>query len=104
VYCTLWPTLASILALAQEKESKKGSCFDEKSPPWHSQESSTDISSQYREFEVMTLSDALTDYSVKCRTKREMKNAKSITMKNGKPATQGVCPVCGTKMFRIGKA
>ena len=25
-----------------------------------------------------------------------------ITMKNGKPATQGVCPVCGTKVFRIG--
>ena len=42
-------------------------------------------------------------YCMKCRTKREMKDAKSITMKNGKPATQGVCPVCGTKMFRIGK-
>jgi len=25
-------------------------------------------------------------------------------MKNGKPATQGVCSACGTKMFRIGKA
>jgi hypothetical protein len=32
-----------------------------------------------------------------------MKNAKAITMKNGRPATQGVCPVCGTKMFKIGK-
>jgi hypothetical protein len=42
-------------------------------------------------------------YCMKCRTKREMKDAKAITMKNGKPATQGVCPVCGTKMFRIGK-
>jgi hypothetical protein len=42
-------------------------------------------------------------YCVKCRAKREMKDAKSITMKNGKPATQGVCPTCGTKMFRIGK-
>ena len=42
-------------------------------------------------------------YCVKCRTKREMKDTKAITMKNGKPATQGVCPVCGTKMFRIGK-
>ncbi len=31
-------------------------------------------------------------YCVKCRTKREMKNAKSIKMKNSKPATQGVCP------------
>ncbi len=30
--------------------------------------------------------------------------AKAITMKNGKPATQGVCPTCGTKMFRIGKS
>jgi hypothetical protein len=35
--------------------------------------------------------------------KKGMKYAKSITMKNGKPATQGVCPTCGTKMFRIGK-
>ena len=43
-------------------------------------------------------------YCVKCRTKREIKDAKAITMKNGKPATQGTCPVCGTKMFRIGKS
>jgi hypothetical protein len=43
-------------------------------------------------------------YCVKCRAKREMKDAKSITMKNGRPATQGVCPTCGTKMFRIGKS
>ena len=43
-------------------------------------------------------------YCMKCKTKKEMKNAKAITMKNGKPATQGVCPVCGTKMFRIGSA
>lgn len=42
-------------------------------------------------------------YCVKCRAKREMKDPKAITMKNGKPATQGVCPTCGTKMFRIGK-
>jgi hypothetical protein len=41
-------------------------------------------------------------YCVKCRTKREMKSAKAITMKNGRPATQGVCPVCATKMFKIG--
>jgi len=43
-------------------------------------------------------------YCMKCRTKREMKDTKAITMKNGKPATQGVCPICGTKMFRIGKS
>lgn len=42
-------------------------------------------------------------YCLKCREKREMSNAEPITMKNGKPATQGKCPVCGTKMFKIGK-
>ena len=35
-------------------------------------------------------------YCVKCRTKRTMKDEKAVTMKNGKPATQGVCPECGT--------
>jgi len=43
-------------------------------------------------------------YCVKCRAKKEMKDTKATTMKNGKPATQGICPTCGTKMFRIGKA
>lgn len=43
-------------------------------------------------------------YCVKCRAKREIESAQSITMKNGRPATQGNCPVCKTKMFRIGKA
>ena len=43
-------------------------------------------------------------YCVKCRTKRTMKDEKAVTMKNGKPATQGVCPECGTKMFKIGKS
>lgn len=43
-------------------------------------------------------------YCLKCRTKREMRSPQQITMKNGRPATQGTCPVCGTKMYRIGKA
>ena len=43
-------------------------------------------------------------YCMKCRAKKEMKNPKAITMKNGKPAHQGVCPTCGTKVFKIGKA
>ena len=41
-------------------------------------------------------------YCVKCKTKREIKDAVQITMKNGRPATEGKCPVCGTKMFKIG--
>lgn len=41
-------------------------------------------------------------YCVKCRAKKEMKDPKQIKMKNGRPAMTGKCPVCGTKMFRIG--
>ena len=36
-----------------------------------------------------------------CRENREMKDAKEITMKNGRRAMKGICSVCGTKMFRI---
>ena len=45
-------------------------------------------------------------YCVKCKDKREMKDFQHITMKNGKPALQGPCIVCGTKLTRIlpGKA
>ncbi|MFQ5861167.1 MAG: DUF5679 domain-containing protein [Dehalococcoidia bacterium] len=43
-------------------------------------------------------------YCVKCRARREISNPRSIVMKNGRPATQGTCPRCGTKVFRIGKA
>ena len=42
-------------------------------------------------------------YCVKCKKKQTMKDPKQITMKNGRPATTGTCPVCGTKMFKIGK-
>ncbi len=41
-------------------------------------------------------------YCVKCKAKREMKDAASITLKNGKPAMKGKCPVCGTTIMRIG--
>ncbi|MGD0794875.1 MAG: DUF5679 domain-containing protein [Dehalococcoidales bacterium] len=43
-------------------------------------------------------------YCMKYRAKREIKNPQAVTLKNKRPATQGVCPVCGTKIFRIGKA
>jgi hypothetical protein len=39
---------------------------------------------------------------MKCRTKREMKNPEKVTLRNGRPATKGTCPNCGTKMSRIG--
>jgi hypothetical protein len=42
-------------------------------------------------------------YCVKERKKVEIKDAKQVTMKNGRPAIQGLCPDCGTKIFKIGK-
>jgi hypothetical protein len=44
----------------------------------------------------------MTGYCVKCKTKREIKNPKKVTMKNGRSATKGVCPKCGTGMYKIG--
>lgn len=41
-------------------------------------------------------------YCVKCKAPREMADPQQITMKNGRPATQGRCPACGTKIFKIG--
>ncbi|MFC2039236.1 DUF5679 domain-containing protein [Chloroflexota bacterium] len=40
---------------------------------------------------------------MKCRGKREIKNPKGVTLKDGRPATQGECPNCRTKVSRIGK-
>lgn len=40
-------------------------------------------------------------YCVKCKAKKEMVDAKEVTMKNGRRALKGKCPDCGTSMFRI---
>ncbi|MCP8306987.1 MAG: hypothetical protein H3Z49_07820 [archaeon] len=42
-------------------------------------------------------------FCVKCKTKREIKNPKQVTLKNNRPAVKGTCSVCGTTVFRIGK-
>jgi len=43
-------------------------------------------------------------YCMKCRKKVEIENPTQVALKNNRPAVQGVCSVCGTKVFRIGKA
>ena len=47
---------------------------------------------------------AVSGYCLKCKAPTEIKDPQAITMKNGKPATTGTCPTCGTKIFKIGKA
>lgn len=41
-------------------------------------------------------------YCVKERRRVEIARAVEVTMKNGRPAIQGYCPYCGTKIFKIG--
>jgi DNA topoisomerase I len=42
-------------------------------------------------------------YCVKCKEKREIKEPLAVFTENATPATRGVCPVCGTSMFRMGR-
>lgn len=47
------------------------------------------------------MAEAVQAYCVKCREKRDVKDPKQVTMKNGRHAIEGTCPECGTKLFRM---
>ena len=40
-------------------------------------------------------------FCLRCQVKRPIKNGKRVTLKNDRPAVQGNCPECNTKMSRI---
>lgn len=42
-------------------------------------------------------------YCVKCKEKREIQEPVAVYTATGSPGTRGTCPVCGTKMFRMGR-
>jgi DNA topoisomerase-1 len=42
-------------------------------------------------------------YCMKCKTKREIKDPVATYNAKGSPVTIGICPVCGTKLYRMGK-
>ena len=42
-------------------------------------------------------------YCMKCKTKREVRDAQATFNKSGAPVTRGICPVCGTSVFRTGR-
>jgi len=42
-------------------------------------------------------------YCVKCKAKKVMKDARQDKLANGRDCVKGVCPDCGTNMFKIGK-
>jgi rRNA maturation endonuclease Nob1 len=39
-------------------------------------------------------------YCVKCKAKRQFEG-EEVTLKNGRRAAKGTCPVCGTTVMRI---
>ena len=51
----------------------------------------------------MAKEDGIIAYCVKCKEKRELAEPTPVFTSKGQPATQGRCPVCGTKMFRMGE-
>ena len=40
-------------------------------------------------------------YCVKCKAKRPIADAKTVTMKNKRNALKGKCSKCGTGMYKI---
>jgi pimeloyl-ACP methyl ester carboxylesterase len=42
-------------------------------------------------------------YCARCKTRRPIRNAREVTMKNGRIAVRGECMVCGTQIFRMGR-
>ena len=40
-------------------------------------------------------------YCVKCKESRDIAKSREVTMKNGRLAIKGECPVCKTGMYKI---
>jgi DNA topoisomerase-1 len=40
---------------------------------------------------------------MKCKTKREMNDPVAMFNAKGSPVTVGICPVCGTKLYKMGR-
>ncbi len=48
--------------------------------------------------------EPITGYCVRCRKKQEIAGAQAVFLgEQGRPATQGACPVCGTRLVRFGR-
>ncbi|MBN1314977.1 MAG: type I DNA topoisomerase [Anaerolineales bacterium] len=49
------------------------------------------------------MKETLTAYCVKCREKRPIQNQEASFNKRGSPVTRGICPECGTGLYRMGR-
>lgn len=42
-------------------------------------------------------------YCMKCKTKREIGEPQAVFLSSGAPAVKGICPVCSTSLYRMGR-
>lgn len=47
------------------------------------------------------MTEEIKAYCMKCKAERTIQSVQIVMTKNGRPAANGVCPVCGTKMFKF---
>ena len=47
------------------------------------------------------MTEEIKAYCMKCKAERVIQNVQIVTTKDGRPAANGACPVCGTKMFKF---
>ena len=96
-----------------DEETKQVRCHQEigehiLTPILNDAETLKPVRNHHEQYDGTGYPDRLTNSQIPLGTRilavADAYDAMSITMKNGSPATQGVCPTCGTKMFRIGKS
>ncbi len=100
--------LALVFAPDQGTNAKKGNCFDENPLNRHSQKVSPSIGYQCKEFEVMTLSDALVAYRTYARAEgKSPKTIRWITSSVGYfsnflgPERQDIASITGNDLRRF---
>ena len=47
--------------------------------------------------------DPIEAYCVRCRDTIEMEDPHAVWTRKGAPGTRGICPICGTTVFRMGR-
>jgi hypothetical protein len=47
------------------------------------------------------MTEEIKAYCMKCKAERTIQSVQIVMTKNGRPAANGTCPVCGTKMFKF---
>ncbi len=53
---------------------------------------------------MVTISESVEVYCLKCRSKTGSRDVDQVTMKNSRPALRAVCIVCGTGKYHISSA